>query len=268
MSPPPMPNSGASPGDAPPSRAVPGALLGVLAAGFALRLAWALSSAVINTDGPVFLAIAEGFLAGNRGAATDVGFHPLYPALVALAGGGEGGGIAVSAIAGAAAGWPLWRLMKDLAGPRAAFLSLIVYELHPSFVEVQSAIYADGVFMLFAAMAASGAIRFARGAGGPWTAAIGAGLAFLTKSEGLIVVLLTLATLALGAMRRPLTRGAGLEITGVAFVMAAIAAPYVNHLTSHSGRFRYSPKAVVELAVGNAGTEDAARGKWQDRRAK
>src|SRR5688572_12178042 len=192
MRPPPMP---APPGDSPSSRATVSAVLGTLLAGLALRILWAMSSAVINTDGPLFLAIAQGFLGGDLSAATNAGFHPLYPALVALAGGGETGAIAISALAGAAAGWPLWILVKDLAGARAAFLALVVYEAHPSFVEVQSAVYADGVFMLFAAMAASGSIRFARGLGGAWSAAIGTGLAFLAKSEGLIVVILALGTL-------------------------------------------------------------------------
>jgi hypothetical protein len=238
----------------------------VIGAGAAIRGILALRTPVINSDGPTFLSIAQGFLSGDLGAATDAGFHTLYPALVALLGGGESVAVIVSAVAGALAGWPFWVLVRDLAGDRAAFLSLIVYELHPSFVDVQSGVFADGVFMLLAACAAAGSIRYARGGRGVWMASIAGALAFLTKSEGLIVLALTGASLGWGFVRRADRGRAFREAAGATLIVAVIAAPYVAHLSRATGRFRISPKVVVEQAMGGGAGRDTGPGQWIERR--
>ncbi|MBI4566102.1 MAG: glycosyltransferase family 39 protein [Planctomycetes bacterium] len=238
-------------------------LIVLIVAGFAARIVLALRSAVVNTDAPTFLRIAQGFVSGDVHAATAEGFHPLYPALMALGGGSETAGWLISAAAGALAGWPLWALIRDLSSERAALIAAAIYELHPSFIDVQSDIFADGLFMLLAACAACGSIRYVLSGRGLWLAAAAAALGLLAKSEGLIVAALTAVTLGWGIWRGRAWRPA----LGAAMLALAIMGPYVAHLSLESGRFRYSPKRIVELATGSGSEEEEARGVWGKRRA-
>ncbi len=257
---PPTPDAGATP--LARARLLPW----ILAFGALVRGVVALRTPVINTDGPKFLGIAEGFLRGDWAAATREGFHPLYSALVALAGGSEAGAVAISLLAGVAAGWPLWLLVRDLAGARAAFFALVGYELHPAFVDIQSSVFADGVFALLAMSAMCGALRFVHSGRGLWLATAAAALGFLAKSEGLILVALTGVTLAVGVVRRIREPGVALRAAGALLLFLAVTGAYIGHLSATAGRFRYSPKGVVELAVGHAAGEEVGAGAWGRRR--
>ena len=238
-------------------------LLALIGAGTLLRTALALRTPVINTDGPTFLDIARRMLEGNLSAPTTSWFHPVYPSLVALGGGSETAGIVVSIIAGVLAGWPLYLLVRDLADERAAFISVAIYELHPAFVDFQSDIFAEGVFMLAAACALSGSVRYAVLGRGLWLGAVGAAACWCTKSEGLIVALLAAVTATWGAVsRREWKRPA---LAGL--IALAIVGPYVVHLTHVQKRFTVTPKPSGQQMLGiREGDDVDSPGLWHERR--
>jgi hypothetical protein len=239
-------------------------LLALLGAGALLRTALALRTAVINTDGPMFLDIARRMGEGDLSAATKSWFHPVYPGLLWLTGGSETAGVVISILAGVLAGWPLWLLVRDLADERGAFISVAIYELHPAFVDFQSDIFAEGVFMLAAACALSGSVRFAVTGRGIWLGAAGAAVGWCTKSEGLIVALLAAVTVAWGAVSRREWKRPALA----ALVAVAVVGPYVVHLTVVQKRFTVTPKPSAQQMLGiREGDDVGTAGLWHERRA-
>ena len=239
----------------------------LVAVGALIRCLLAIRTPVINTDALGFLDFARGFLAGDLSAATRAGFHPLYSALIALGGGSETAGIAVSVVAGALAGWPMFHLARDLSDRRTALAALFLYELQPGLIGTQSDVFADGLFLLLAAGAICGAIRFVVMGRGLWLATVAASIGCLAKSEGLIIAVLTAGTVGWGLARSPDRRAAAAKGVAALLIALAIVGPYVLHLSLSAGRVRVSPKPMVEMVAGvGEKDEESGSGTWLDRR--
>lgn len=235
--------------------------------GAAFRAALALRTPVINTDAYGFLAMAAGFLEGDLHAATRVYFHSFYPGLMALGGGSPAAGVIVSIIAGVMAGLPLYLLVRDAAGLRPALAALLLYEMHPSLIDTQSDIFADGLFMFFVMSALSGSLRFRINGSGAWWLALGCAGGWLTKSEGIIISGLAAATLCWTLIRMPERRAAWKSLVLPGLAALVIVGAYVTHLSLVSNRLRLSPKPIAEMAIGMLDQdEESGVGKWYDRR--
>ncbi len=230
-----------------------------------MRVLLALHTAVINTDGPAFLTLAQAFMGGDLDAATRKEIHPVYPALVALGGGSHAAGIFVSIAAGVLAGIPLFLLMRELAGRKAALISVAIYEVHPEFLDIQSQVYQDPLFMLVALTAAYGAIRFVHSGRGIWAAAIAAAIGWCAKSEGMIVALLAAVTVGWGLRTHRPWR----QVVPAALVALLIVGGFVAWISHALGRLTLSPKSNANQMVGlKQGHDLPERGTWRERREK
>ncbi len=239
------------------------AVLTFLGIGAFARVLLAARTEVINTDGPAFLSMAAGLLGGDWHAATRAEFHPLYPALIALGGGTEAAAIAISIAAGVLAGIPIYFMVRELADPRVGAITLGLYELHPEMIETQSAVYQDGLFLLVAMLAAWASFRYLKTGRGFVAAAAASAVGWCTKSEGMIVAVLTAATCLWGLKTHKTWKQAAIG----AFVALVIVGGFVAYVSSFAGRLTLSPKSSASVVIGmKAGHDVGEYGKWHDRR--
>jgi hypothetical protein len=240
--------------------------LAVLVAAAALlrALAW-WRTAVLFDDGPRFLAIAHAMADGWWDAALRDSFHPLYPALTALAhrllGAGESAaawetaGALVSVAGGAAAVGFLFLFLRDAFGPGPAWCGALLLAVHGRAIEYASDVQSDGLYLgLFAAGLWAG-WRAWRG-GSPALAAVAgaaSGLAYLTRPEGLglAVVLggLGVASVACGRWR---LRAGAAWIAALALATAVWVGPYVWALHRQTGEWTLTHKKPIAALVGAA----------------
>jgi 4-amino-4-deoxy-L-arabinose transferase-like glycosyltransferase len=235
----------------------------VLAA-VALRMAhWGRTEVLFN-DGPVFLALAERGAAGQLETLLQHPFHPLYPLLVAalhaLAApfglGLETAGALVSALAGGGAVLALHGFVRRAFGPREGLVAAWLLAFHAGAVDSGGDVQSESLYLaLFLAAAAAlwRALGEAR-KGAALAAGAFAGLAYLTRPEGLGVALVGLGLVAIYTVRRrfPVRRGLALGLA-LAAGTAALALPYAGALSAESGRLQLTRKKSVGWIVGSAG---------------
>jgi 4-amino-4-deoxy-L-arabinose transferase-like glycosyltransferase len=235
----------------------------VLAA-VALRMARWERTAVLFNDGPVFLALAEHAAAGQLETLLQHPFHPLYPLLVAALHavgapfglGLETAGALVSALAGGAAVLALHGFVRRAFGPREGLVAAWLLAFHAGAVDSGGDVQSEALYLaLFLAAAAAlwRALTEAR-VGAAFAAGAFAGLAYLTRPEGLGVALVGLGLVAIYTVRRrfALRRGVALA-AAVAAGSAALALPYAAALSAESGRLELTRKKSVGWVVGSEG---------------
>ena len=219
---------------------------------FSLRLYIHLLSPVIAADAAGYLGTAERLRHQPIAAALDVAeVHPFYPLLVFLLGGILPdlalAAALISILASAAAVWPLHALFRLIWPERLASAACLLFALHPILAaETADALPTALQILLFAGALASGlhALR-----GGPWflypTAGACGALAYLTRTEGLLSLLLLGAAAVVTAIRRPPGFDAkrfALGLAAAAVVVAALAGPYVAFASRKAGRFAITAK--------------------------
>lgn len=147
---------------------------------------------MFGTDGAAMLRQADAFAEGRYADAMGP-YHPLYPFLASWFQplfGAERSAFWVSIILGSAAAAPLYLAARSVVGRWAAFVGGLFYAFHPHLVELQADVMTEGTFMffLFAAIwLGTETVDTPRW----WTAVLAglsAGAAFLTRPEGLIVL--------------------------------------------------------------------------------
>ncbi|WP_337174522.1 glycosyltransferase family 39 protein [Paludisphaera sp.] len=209
------------------------ALLGALAA----------TTQVMYADGLRFVASARAVDRGDWTAsvvrAVD---HPVYP--VAIAATRRAFGIAdtpegwqaaaqiVSVLAGAALVAPLYLVALELFGPTAAWLACLLTFLVPTTGHVLADVLSEGAFLLAWTWGVWCALRFFRAGAARWlvpTIAC-AGLAYLTRPEGLLLPVALATTLMLAPLsaswrlpRAAWLKAAALVVAGPVLVVG----PYV-----------------------------------------
>jgi len=232
----------------------------LFAAAFLTRLVAALGTAIFGTDGGHYLLMADWMAAGRMHDALSVTYHPLYPLLIAVAGGGESAASAVSVLLGAAATVPLFLTVRAIFGRPPAFLVALLYAFSPAIVEVQCEAMTEGAYLFFLFSSLWLTWRMMEEPSLERGAVLGAAAAatFLVRPEGLLAVAMALAW--------PLTRRdrLGTRLGGVLLSLAAIVllvAPYLLWVKSERGRWGLSvrPSAIsAEKAVaGSDGQEPA-----------
>ena len=220
--------------------------------------AWHQTSVLFN-DGPIFLALADALRAGRVADVLAHPFHPLYPAAIAalqattgltaesaaVAGSIFGGLLAIAAV-GVAVGHAFDRALGWLAAWTVA--------LHPWAVDFSSDVMSDGLYAGLFLVGFAGIVSWH--ARPTFAAAMLAGgataLAYLTRPEGLGLLVVAAAVGALAAWRRPGERRRLLATGGVGLlVLGALAVPFVIGLSEVSGDLALTRKKTVEgLAAG------------------
>ncbi|GAB4136427.1 MAG: hypothetical protein Fur0037_00950 [Planctomycetota bacterium] len=143
---------------------------------------------VPGRDGVSYLWMAQEWARGNHAALFETVFHPLYPlstGLLLTAWPGldiVAAGQIVSAGTAAVAAIPLWYAGRAVFGEPAASLGVVFYALGTWFVRHPAECLSEGPFYLWTALWAAALFRSrAR----PALAGAAAGLAFLTRPEGI-----------------------------------------------------------------------------------
>lgn len=226
-------------------------LFGVAAA---LRVyAWHQTSVLFN-DGPIFLALADALRAGRVVDVLAHPFHPLYPAAIA-------GVQAATGLTGewAAVGVSIFGGLLAIAGVGAAvacafdralgWVAAWTVALHPWAVDFSSDVMSDGLYAGLFLVGFAGIVSWnARPTFAAAMLAGGAtGLAYLTRPEGLGLLVVAAAVGALAAWRRPAARRRLLATGGVGLlVLGALAVPFVIGLSDGSGDLTLTRKKTLE----------------------
>ncbi|MDR3622581.1 MAG: glycosyltransferase family 39 protein [Paludisphaera borealis] len=189
--------------------------IALLTAFASVLLGWlAAHTEVMYADGLRYVAGAQAVERGDWKAtiarAVD---HPVYPLAVAAAhcllGGGDRpqdwqtAAQVVSVAAGVLLVVPLYLVALELYGPAVAWLACLLTYMVPITGHVLADVLSEGVFLLFWTWGCWFALRFFRHGGMPWLLATlgAAGLAYMTRPEGLLLPAALAATLGLMVVR-------------------------------------------------------------------
>jgi hypothetical protein len=230
------------------------ALVGLLLLAAALRLLSWQRATMMTNDGPDFLWQAQRLLDGDAAAALAHPYHPGYAALSAAAAlltrDVLAGALLVSVLSGVLATWAAVAAARELwpARPRAALAAGLLACVHGASLSHTADVRSDGLYLALFAGTCALLLAAARRGGWRWAAAgLAAGLAYLTRPEGLFLVLP--AALALvGAAR---AAGAGRALAGGAAFLAGLALlslPYLTFIRQHTGTWAISMKPSLSAA--------------------
>ena len=212
-------------------------------------------------DGPAFLALTQALAAGDWASALAHDYHPLYPFATLVLGlltGATGDGyvsaaVAVSILSGTVAVGCLYAFLRSAFGLPAAFLGALALAVHPYAVRFSSDVQSDGLYLalfLAAVAFAWAALRDVRPALAGWTGAF-AGLAYLTRPEGIGVALASAGLAGLAALRGdgPRIRWLG-WLAALAGGLALVTAPYLVSLRLETGAWQLTKKKSVTRFAG------------------
>jgi len=232
-------------------------LFAVLLFALALRLYyWHRVEAMFN-DGPLFLTIAQEIAQRDWSSALRHPYHPLYPFVVAVTQLGvedwESAAVAVSIAGGVAAVFFLYWFLRFAFRPGVALLGAALLAVHPYAVYFSADVLSDGLYMAFflaAAAALWSALERRSAALAAW-GGLAAGLAYLTRPEGLGLVAAAGATAGLLWLRRQWSfgRAAGWGLALVAGSLFTLI-PYVSAIRIETGGWQLTQKKSIQELSG------------------
>jgi 4-amino-4-deoxy-L-arabinose transferase-like glycosyltransferase len=231
-------------------------VVGLCFGAFLIRyLAWR-QTAVMFNDGPVFIGLARLISSGEWSAALAHPFHPLYPFAIAIAQGfierWDSAAAAVSILAGTASTAALFWFLRAAFDRQIAWVGSFLFAVHPYAVAHSADVQSDGLytFLFLSSVALLWRAYREISVGAALGAGLVAGLAYLTRPEGLGVVLVGVGGCGVLIAFRRWGIGRG------AMVMAALAAgalllvaPYVMLLHAQSGAWVITQKKSASLGV-------------------
>ena len=234
--------------------------------GLALRIAIALTDQAPSTDETAYLRSGLSLAAGDgfqRSGRPELHFPPFVPFLMGLASkvfdDPHTGAVALTCLASAALVLPLALLARRAAGPTAGKITAWVVALTPglstTFVVAGGGSEAEYTLLLVTAAwlavtasARSGWVRLACIAG----SGLSAGLAYLTRPEGLMAALPLLVAVVVPVVLAARARGLGLvgrlraaapPAAAFLLALAVCVVPYARFLHSHTGSWELSAKS-------------------------
>jgi len=233
-------------------------LIFLLGFALALRILLYKWTYLIAIDGTGFyLKPAQYFASGQWMDGLGVGYHPLYPILVAsfskVLGDFELSGQMVSVLFGTLTVIPLYYLARGTFGGWSAFISSLFLAILPRHVAHSADFLSDPTYTFFFISAVWLGWEALRG--DDWKilflAGLATGLAYLTRAEG-IGVLLTLGPWLL--FRRMHSQGWNYRRNGYAcfillFSFLLVASPYILYLRYYTGAWTISRKPAVDRVV-------------------
>lgn len=251
-------------------------LPGLLALALVLRVSWWIGYVrAIENEGVEYVRLAANVFRGNGYVSIFGGTHtlfpPLYPFLIGLmtplAGSGEAAARLVSLIAGVALVGIVFRLAQRIFGDTAAIIAGILVGLHPLLVALSVSTYSEALYLSIATGATLLAVECMREPSWRRAAPVGAAIAaaYLTRPEGLVLMPVFMGVHFIASWRRGLLKPAVAQVAVLAMSTLLIAAPYMAHLSTMAGSFRWEGKAsynnlAVERTRAGLVSEEAVRG--------
>jgi 4-amino-4-deoxy-L-arabinose transferase-like glycosyltransferase len=233
-------------------------------AALGLRILHWSNTAVMFNDGPRFLIQARAFADGEWRFALGDAYHPLYAfaiACVQLALGPtqpdpaawERAAVAVSMAAGTASVVVFYAFLRSAFGQPAAWIGALLLVCNPYAIEFSSDVQSDGLYQLLflsAVAFAWAALRDTSASLAGW-AGVCAGLAYLTRPEGLGVAAAALGVGVLQALlRRWQLRTALPWLAALVAGGLIVTAPYLVALRVHAGEWTLTQKKSVQTLAG------------------
>lgn len=228
--------------------------------GFALALRILLYkwTYLIAIDGTGFyLKPAQHFASGRWMDGLAIGYHPLYPMLVAffskVLGDFELSGQMVSVLLGTLTVIPIYYLARGAFGRWTAFVSSLFLAILPRHVALSADFLSDPTYTFFFISAVWLGWEALRRDGWkfPFLAGLATGLAYLTRAEGVGVLLILGPWLLFGRAHAPRwsyrRNGYAFLILIVSFLL--VASPYILYLRSYTGTWTISRKPSVDRVV-------------------
>jgi 4-amino-4-deoxy-L-arabinose transferase-like glycosyltransferase len=233
-------------------------LIFLLGLALALRILLYKWTYLIAVDGTGFyLKPAQSFASGRWMDGLAVGYHPIYPMLVAsfskVLGDFELSGQMVSILFGTLTVIPIYYLARDAFGPWTALTSSLFLAILPRHVALSADFLSDPTYTFFFISAVW--LGWEALVVGDWKiiflAGLATGLTYLTRPEG-IGVLLVLGPWLL--FRRIRSEGWVYRRNGCAafillFSFLLVALPYILYLRSYTGAWTISRKPAVDRVV-------------------
>ncbi len=235
--------------------------LSLLGIALAIRLVAFGRLDVIARDGILYLALAQGFLSGSFQEALSHPYHPLYAILVAMAGSVvnnlELGGRVVSLVLSCLTVIPLFFFGRSVAGTRVGFIAGLFFAFQPYSVRFSVDVLSDPAFLFFFMTAlglGAGGRNESRSVYWSFGAGVSAGLAYLTRPEGVFAV----GFLALWYGARwwgDSSKGAsaGFFRRGSVLIIAffLVASPYLSFIKAYSGELALTMKPSFKKSIRN-----------------
>ncbi len=237
--------------------------VGILALTLGVRLYLFANYYTINNDGVVYLQAARRFWEGEWLQGLASFYPPAYPVMAALAyaivGDWELAGQLWPLALSLLTLFPLYGLLWRIHGPRTAKLALFFYALSPYVARLSLEVRTEVPYLFFSVLAL---YLLQRGLDGRnarefFLAGISAGLAYLTRPEGIGLVAVGCLFLLYRGWRSGRLAAYARSAAILALGFALCAAPYVAYLRWDTGGWAISRKAglVFSMALVRHGVE-------------
>ena len=232
----------------------------VLIAWLVRELRW-LQCAVMMNDGPEFIGLAQRIAAGDWATALAHKYHPGYPAAIAaahaLTPSWESAAAGVSVLAGALAVGGLYAFLREGFDRRVAAIGGFLLAVQPVAIEL-SDVQSDPLYLAFFLWSAALLLRayLRESAASALGAGALAGLAYLTRPEGVGTVVVGVALAAFEVLRRHWTVSKALRAAAPLCIGAALVmSPYVAVVSLQSGELSLTQKKSLTHLLGLSGGE-------------
>jgi 4-amino-4-deoxy-L-arabinose transferase-like glycosyltransferase len=238
-------------------RTIGGKIFYILLVGLFIRLLLLfLTPFVVETDGVVYLRMAESILSGDIHEAmatlsmSHMIYHPLYPLLIKIisfpfpVGSLELSGMIVSILASLLLALPVFLLARRFYNDEVGYISALLVGIYPFLVDCSFMVHTEVTMTLFAIvgvwciwLALEGRLLWS------FVAGIIFGMAYLTRPEGLIYVLLAVVIILLLSYFRKSKRVSKYTFVKAFLLLigfAIMASSYLIYLRKDYGRWLIS----------------------------
>ncbi len=216
-----------------------------------LRLVAWYNTAIISRDSVIYINLAKDWVSGQYLKALAHPYHPLYSFLIAAVSKGLGfsfphAAVGISILASALTLPALDRIFRRSSDRRVLILGLLFFTVSPYLIRYSADILTEPLYLFWIAWSAAFWIE-----GGdskkPWYfffSGISAGLAYLTRPEGLLVVSAGILWLFIGYRKYALK---DLFIYPLLVVLGTllVASPYILYLHQDSGQWLLTRKKRI-----------------------
>lgn len=230
---------------------------------------------MLFNDGPHFLNAAQALAAGRVGDALAQPQHPLYPALVAfvhaLGAGWENAAALVSVLGGTAAIGFAALFFRDAFDARVAWLAAGLLVFQARAVEASSDVQSDGLYagLFLAGVWLAWRAFDRRSMASAAFCGVAAGLAYLTRPEGLGIAIVAAGLAAANVVTGRATVREALRIAAAISLCAAFfAAPYAIAISRGADSFALTHKKSLRELAGVAADPAPAAAAPQQARAR
>lgn len=221
-----------------------------------LRLVLIPTRLLLEDDGPYYVALAAQLLRGEWSGALNDYWSQFYPVLIALVGvftrDVELAARLASALCGALLVPAVWWLTSEIAEPLSARLAALFTVFQPWLLVFSALALTEMAFTLFMVAAFTLMLRAGRLGGSARFAWAGGltGLAILTRSEGLVLVVGLVGVGVMRLARHRHWRAAGENLFAFAALVVVMAPQSIGTYQIY-GHFNWAWKSSINVALGD-----------------